>query len=59
MLERYQVTTWRRDREESEMPAGYAGTLRGRLWAIFNSWPSRQVLSVRQIRKILASNPDY
>jgi hypothetical protein len=56
LLRRYRATAWERgDRECTQMPAGYAHTLRGALWEIFAAFPSKQALSTRQLRRILTS----
>jgi hypothetical protein len=60
LLDRYRVTGWERgDREAVDMPIGYRGTLRGALWEILAEWPSKQTLSARRIRTILAAGSGY
>ena len=50
---RYGASSWRFDREDSEMPPAYAGTAQEWLWRAFKSGATMPLCS-RQLRTILA-----
>lgn len=52
MARRYEAGGWRRDAENADMPAGYAGTCREYLFRAFRSG-ARMPLSKRHLRSVL------